>query len=200
MPSTSRQPDKYRSFEQMRLEQKEGIDYEIEMADRHTSVVLIAPHGGHIEPRTTEITKAIAGDDYSYYSFSGLKPKRPHHELHITSSNFDEPRGRGLAEAAKIVITIHGRGDRTDAKTIWLGGLDLPLKEKIASKLTAAGFGTLTSNHELEGTGQNNICNTGTSQAGVQFELPRALRERLIEDGQLLNQFVQAVRDAISQA
>jgi phage replication-related protein YjqB (UPF0714/DUF867 family) len=200
MQTSPRKADKYSSFEKMRSEQKEGIDYEIEIVNRHTSVALIAPHAGHIETGTTEITKAIAGDDYSFYCFNGMKAKRPHHELHITSSNFDEPKGRGLAEVARIVITIHGRSDDGDSSAIWLGGLDFKLKDEIASKLNLAGFGTLLSGHKFEGKEQNNICNQGTSRAGVQFELPRTLRQHLNDDGQLLSRFVKAVRDAISQA
>jgi phage replication-related protein YjqB (UPF0714/DUF867 family) len=53
-------------------------------------VAIIAPHGGKIEPGTSEIAAAIAGDDYSLYRFQGLRD-RPREELHITSAKFDEP-------------------------------------------------------------------------------------------------------------
>jgi phage replication-related protein YjqB (UPF0714/DUF867 family) len=53
-------------------------------------VAVIAPHGGGIEPGTSELATAIAGDDFSLYLFEGLK-SAGNGELHITSTNFDEP-------------------------------------------------------------------------------------------------------------
>ena len=199
MPSSQKRPDKYKSFEQMRLEEKEGIDYTIETSDRHTSVAIFAPHAGHIEPGTSEISKAIAREEFSIYCFEGLKPGRLHSDLHITSTNFDEPRALTLARKAEIVVTIHGRRDDGDSATIWLGGLENKLKEEVAAKLTATGFKAIASGHRLEGREPNNICNQGTRGAGVQFELPRTLRNRLVEDSKLLDDFAQAVRGVLQE-
>ena len=170
------------------------------MADRHTSLVIIAPHGGRIEIGTSEIAKEIAGFNYSFYCFQGLKLGRPHTDLHITSTNFDEPRGLELVKSAEIVIAIHGRSDDADLISIWIGGLHTKLKEETLVRLTAAGFNALANGHRLEGKHPNNICNRGKTRAGLQLELPRSLRMRLAENSELLNLFTQAVRGAIATA
>ena len=60
----------------------------------------MAPHGGGIEPGTTEIAEAVAGHEHTFYSFSGVKA-RGNSVLHITSSRFDEPEGIAIAKEFK---------------------------------------------------------------------------------------------------
>jgi phage replication-related protein YjqB (UPF0714/DUF867 family) len=36
---------------------------------------VIAPHGGAIEPGTTEVAEAIAGDRFSFYTLEGVKTR-----------------------------------------------------------------------------------------------------------------------------
>jgi phage replication-related protein YjqB (UPF0714/DUF867 family) len=61
--------DRYRSFTALDAEQRRGIDYNIRLQDRGTAIAVIAPHGGGIEPGSSEIAMAIARDDYSFYAF-----------------------------------------------------------------------------------------------------------------------------------
>jgi phage replication-related protein YjqB (UPF0714/DUF867 family) len=51
--------------------------------------------------------------------------------------------------------------------------------------------------HRLHGVEPGNICNRGTSSAGVQLEIPRSLRDRLMADGRLMAAFVESVRQAL---
>ena len=44
--------DRYDTFEDLAADLQEGVDYRIRSSDRGTSVVLLAPHGGTIEPET----------------------------------------------------------------------------------------------------------------------------------------------------
>ena len=88
-----RVPDKYASFALLAEAETEGTDYRIHTAPQPSPIVIIAPHGGAIEPGTSEIAAAIARNSYSLYCFEGLKPDRPHADLHITSERFDESRG-----------------------------------------------------------------------------------------------------------
>ena len=92
---------------------------------------MIAPHGGKIEPGSSEIAAAIAGESHSLYSFDGLR-RRPHRDLHITSTNFDEPRCENLIATHDIVVSMHGldgeHDDRYDAlgdgRVGWIGVSD----------------------------------------------------------------------------
>jgi phage replication-related protein YjqB (UPF0714/DUF867 family) len=71
-------------------------------------VLTIAPHGGRIEPGTSEIAALIAGESYNLHRFEGRKPPGQNAVLHITSHHFDEPRALNLARKCRIVLGIHG--------------------------------------------------------------------------------------------
>jgi phage replication-related protein YjqB (UPF0714/DUF867 family) len=73
----------------------------------------MAPHGGKIEPGTAEIAEAVAGDDYSFYCFEGIKADG-NGVLHIRSHLFAEPRAMEAVESAEIVVTVHGHAGRKD--------------------------------------------------------------------------------------
>ncbi|MEO5807353.1 poly-gamma-glutamate hydrolase family protein, partial [Devosia sp.] len=125
--SSNQAPDKYGSFRALSASEVEDIDFSIALFQRNSSVAILAPHGGWIEPTTSEITAAIAADRYSLYLFEGLKQARPHSDLHITSIKFDEPKAVNLVVASATVITVHGRADGTDPYTVYVGGRDKAL-------------------------------------------------------------------------
>ena len=50
--------DRYSSFIDLAANEQVDIDYRIRVADRGSEAVILAPHGGWIEPETSE----IAGD------------------------------------------------------------------------------------------------------------------------------------------
>ena len=85
----------------------EGVDFSIRVMPRETSAAIIAPHGGMIEPGTSDIAAAIAGNDYGLYCFEGLRD-RPHRDLHITSANFREPKCVELVAGCDLVVAVHG--------------------------------------------------------------------------------------------
>ena len=161
-------------------------------------MAIIAPHGGWIEYGTSQLAIAVAGDDFSLYLFEGLKPKRPHRELHVGSEYFCEDQCVQLVTRAQIAIGMHGRADRDDPETIWLGGLGKGLCDAIALALEAVGFMAITSGHRLPGEHNNNICNRGRGRAGVQLELPKTLRDLLVANVARRALFAGAVRKAIS--
>jgi phage replication-related protein YjqB (UPF0714/DUF867 family) len=99
--------DKYKSYAELHENEREGIDYRVCMIDRAAPVAVIAPHGGTIEPGTSELATTIAGESYSLYCFEGLRP-RPHRDLHITSTNFDEARCLHLIAKHNFVVSVHG--------------------------------------------------------------------------------------------
>ena len=84
------QRDDYWSFTELAKNEREQ-DYKVFSRPRGSEVIIIAPHGGGIEPGTSEIAEAIAGDNFSLYCFEGLKANC-NKILHIKSINFDEPK------------------------------------------------------------------------------------------------------------
>jgi phage replication-related protein YjqB (UPF0714/DUF867 family) len=142
-------------------------------------VAIIAPHGGRIEPATSEIASAIAADSYSSYCFEGLR-RRPHSDLHIKSTNFDEPRCLELISACDIVVAVHGLSGTEEA--IDLGGLDAELRDAICDNLNQAGFAaSVVTRGDHAATSTDNICNRGRRAAGVQLEITRQLRDTLLK-------------------
>ena len=97
----------YHSYRELKENETEGQDYRIRKKWGPSGIAVMAPHGGGIEPGTTEIAEAVAGKAHTFYSFSGLKAKG-NARLHITSRRFDEPVGVAIAEHSDVVLTIHG--------------------------------------------------------------------------------------------
>lgn len=189
--------DWYVSFSELSAREIENVDFQISAVNRGSMVAVIAPHGGHIEPGTSELARAIAGEDLSTYIFSGLRPGRHHREMHITSTNFDEKRCLDLLSQTHTALGIHGRSDAGDPETVFLGGRDFALRSKIAAELERGGFKSKCDGHGLPGVEPRNICNRGTASAGVQLEVPRTLRDRLVADAPLRAAFVECVRAAL---
>jgi phage replication-related protein YjqB (UPF0714/DUF867 family) len=189
--------DRYPDFSSLALSEQEGEDYRVHLIDRGSSVLIIAPHGGRIEPGTSEITKLIAGDECSLYCFEGRKKEHSYRDLHITSHHFDEPQAHSLAADADVVIAIHGRGDDGDTETVFLGGSDTVLRNAVAAALVQAGFKAITDGHKFPGTEPTNICNRGRRRAGVQLELPKSLRDQLRSDRPQMERFAAAIRGVL---
>jgi len=197
-------PDTYRNFAQLANRETEGKDFRIRFNSRDSDILVMAPHGGEIEPGTSEIATAVAGDELSLYVFDGLKPEA-NGELHITSTRFDEPRCLALLPTCSAALTLHGEGS-SDA-IIYIGGLDQALGAKIEDSLLENGFVVgAHANKMLQGTSKANICNCGNSEMGVQLEIGRGLREQLFssldkagrsEPTPLFDKLVSALREAL---
>ncbi|EJK84477.1 poly-gamma-glutamate hydrolase family protein [Rhizobium rhizogenes] len=194
-----KQPDRYSSFSTLREHETEGVDYRIRVEARSSPATIIAPHGGFIEPTTSEIALEMASDTFSAYCFEGLRAGRAHHELHITSDRFDEPKARALVSASSIVVAIHGRIDRDDPEASWVGGLDEVLRDVIVQALSEGAFRAVArvKGEPLAGTAAGNICNGGKRNVGVQLEIPRTLRDELAADSERLRRYAASVRQAI---
>lgn len=187
--------DRYRNFADLAADQGRDVDFRVRSADRATKVVIIAPHGGSIEPETSEIAEAIAGDELSFYTFEGLR-SGAYGDLHITSHRFDEPVALALVGMAETSVAIHGRkDDGTD--TVWLGGRATLLRDAIGASLRNSGF-LAELNTRLPGLNEANICNRTRTGEGVQLELPRSLRRRLAVDRRDLEAFCLAIQNGIS--
>jgi phage replication-related protein YjqB (UPF0714/DUF867 family) len=187
----------YKSFQEIKDQEVEGSDFSIRSYLRSSPILVMAPHGGMIEPGTTEMAETIAGMDYSLYSFEGLKTEG-NHLFHIESHLYDEPLALLAIAKAEIVITLHGQKDQEDA-FVMVGGLHTQLGSEIRRQLETTGFQTRPPTKELSGTDPMNICNRGTSRRGVQLEVSRKVRDLLRTHPDRLQAFADAVRRAIQQ-
>ncbi|MDQ7095288.1 poly-gamma-glutamate hydrolase family protein [Desulfosporosinus sp. PR] len=191
-------PDCYSNFKELQSHEQEGQDYRISFSGEWRPVLIIAPHGGRIEPYTTEIAKWIAGEEFAWYSFEGLKDGVGNRKLHITSHNFDEPVVlRGLKEAG-IVLTVHGLKDSSE-EFLMIGGLDSAFGLELSSALQVQGFSVKQSEPRYQGIRTTNICNCGRTGKGVQLEISFALRKRVFEDIAYRTRFVDTIRALIKQ-
>lgn len=198
MPAT---PDKYRNFAELKGSETAAA-WGIVSQLRGTGVAIIAPHGGGIERGTSEVASAIAGEDLTFYAFEGRKTQS-NTDLHITSSNFDEPDGRATIQSANTVVAIHGAAGKTPA--VYVGGLDEELATVIGERLVQADFDA-QKHPRLQGASPDNICNRGKFGRGVQLELTMALRESFFQNmttagrqqqTAAFKSFVSAVRGAL---
>jgi len=190
--------DKYQNFADLSHHERVGIDFRIRRTIRPAPAAIIAPHGGKIERGTSDIASEIAGDRYSVYCFEGLK-QRDDWNLHITSTNFDEPSCLDLLAPCDLVISVHGLGgvqERVD-----VGGLDHELRDAICRSLEKSNFDAHFAEKGLyAGVAPENICNRGRRRAGVQLEITRALRDALMKTRQRMAAFAGAVRQSIDDA
>lgn len=192
-------PDQYQNFAALAAREIEGLDYRVHVAARPSPVAIVAPHGGWIEPGSSHVATAIAGADHSLYRFDSLARRTREATLHITSTRFDEPRALALIAASDIVLTIHGRKNGDDGAAIWVGGLHEALRDGISAALIETGFvaKAVGEGHPLSGRDVSNICNRGRRGAGVQIELPKALRLEMLFARERLALLAKAVRAAI---
>ncbi len=186
--------DPYTNFKELAAHEREGQDFRIRIELRDPRVLIMAPHGGKIEPTTAEIAEAIAGYDYSFYSLEALKTDS--RMLHIESHLFDEPRALQSARKADVVITVHGQLNQKE-EFVMVGGLNERLRSEIIMRLEEAGFQTRPPTEGLAGTDAMNICNRGKLKQGIQLEISRKIRDLLGHDRDSLRLFSESIRKAI---
>lgn len=198
--NTIKRRDKYKSIDELKKFLKEGKDYKIETTDRKSKVTVVAPHGGYIEPGSSELAKAIAAQDFNFFNFKGLDNKHPR-KAHVTSAHFSDPQLSKLLESSDLCISVHGM--RGDPKAVFVGGLNKPLRTMVAKYLKEAGFPVTANPPWFKGEHPNNFVNKPKDH-GVQLELSWGMRKEIMSSQNpgkkpLFDQFVNAVRKAISE-
>jgi phage replication-related protein YjqB (UPF0714/DUF867 family) len=147
--------DKYGSFQELERGEQRGV-YRVLCRPRKATTAVITPHGGKIEPGTSEIARKIAGADFSFYAFEGRK-KQHNKSLHITSTRFDEPICLGLIGSADSIITLHG--ENSNEKVVFLGGWNEKKVKRLGEVLKQRGFCVRAhKGPRLQGTSLANIC------------------------------------------
>ena len=168
--------DKYRSFDELKRSEVLDKDFQLHICDAGSRVTIIAPHGGKIEPRTSDLAKCIAGKNYNFYCFEGLK-KEDNTGLHITSHFFDEPRAIELVSKSEVVVALHACTG--NAGLVHIGGLNKKLGRMIAEELQNRGIAVSNDHPRFQGSNPDNICNRSATGKGVQLEITRDLRDDL---------------------
>jgi phage replication-related protein YjqB (UPF0714/DUF867 family) len=158
--------------------------------------IVLALHGGGIEPGTSEIALAVAGYHpatfaqaidclglHDLWMFEGLLADE-NSQLHVTSKNYDDPIALKLVQISRRCLSLHGLSDTPGSADIQIGGLDTELSSIVLEELTAAGISAAISNDEnSNGSDRKNICNKTTISAGVQLETEATYRESLFAPG-----------------
>ena len=165
------------SYDDLARHYREGVDYAVHVVPREGSgVAILAPHGGRIEGRTSDIARLIAADDHALYLFEGLRSTGDNSDcLHLASGRFDEPRALDLISRCDTVVAVHGYA--AAGPDVLLGGLNAGLKSELAHALPQAGFSCMSDGHRFPGKDPRNICNRGRSGKGLQLELSEGLRK-----------------------
>ena len=171
--------DTYIDFASLSAVEKEDVDFKIFAKDVDSSILIAAPHGGGIEQGTSEIALSISDGIHKCYCFEGIKAKENYKILHITSTNFDEPKCIAMCQNSNTVVTIHGTKDNNEK--IFIGGLHIPLKSAIITKLCSEGFNAVDDTTGHSGQDIRNLCNKGITNKGVQIEISKGLRKKMFK-------------------
>lgn len=191
---------RYQSFHELHQNERADIDFRIEMENRASPYSILAIHGGKIEYGTSLITRAIAGTDFNFYLFEGLKETGNFADLHISSHLFDEPMAVAMAQGSKACVTIHGFKER-QKNWVGMGGSNERLRNLVFARLLET---KLLEQEEPNPSGKfpgldpNNIVNR-CQDGGVQIEISYRLRKLLCLYPQHLQRFAKAVQDALHQ-
>ena len=164
----------FRSYDNLKPHAQRGGDYRVTIRRGPSGLLVMAPHGGGIEPGTDTLASALAGRRHAFYAFVGLKPQG-NAILHLPSHRFDEPGARRIVHAALWILTLHGRG-RADG-AIHVGGRDREGVGVFKRCLRQSGFKVRHRGRKaLAGRHPANLCNRGRSGRGIQLEIARDLR------------------------
>jgi phage replication-related protein YjqB (UPF0714/DUF867 family) len=166
-----------------------GRDFRVAFGDSKIEhCLLIAPHGGGIEPGSSEILRAVVETGgWAWYEFAGFLRKSNKDALHISSTRFDEPTLKSMLPQAGFVVAFHGANESTQS-VVYVGGKWKLGRQTIIGSINAA-FGEhgiraidATESAEaahLQGLDDANITNLGRRAEGVQLEFSRGARNLL---------------------
>ena len=172
--------DKYENFESLRSSRPNA--FSIRNNELAGECLIFTPHGGGIEPGTSEICEWF-NEDHPIYIFEGSGNNC--RELHITSTRFDEPVLIKLLQSVNYAISFHGMTNYYSSRVgsdIFLGGLNESLIAITRKTLVNSGFSVSTnieiSNSKLGGKELPNVTNQCRSNMGMQVEISEKLRAK----------------------
>lgn len=173
--------DKYKSMTDLQQHTTEGKDWQIHTNDEKNKTVVMAPHGGGIEPGTSEVAREIADKSKSgYYSFSAIRPVN-NQQLHVTSANYNEPKAEQMVGQSDRTVSIHKTA--REGRDAYIGGRDQALRNSISQSLTKEGFNVGEATGNIAGQNPQNIVNRNRNGAGVQIEVSNKAVRSFYKDG-----------------
>ncbi|MCC9021742.1 poly-gamma-glutamate hydrolase family protein [Bacillus nakamurai] len=168
--------DKYRNFEELKGNES-PFNFNVFSKECDTDVIILAPHGGGIEGGTSEIARELS-DSYSTYLFEALKTPGSF-DLHLTSTNFDEPQALEMLKKHEFTLSLHGYASNDEH--VLVGGTDRVKAEEITGVLNDAGFSAelLEEGTRLSGSNPNNVANLNKTGMSIQLEISTGLRKAM---------------------
>jgi phage replication-related protein YjqB (UPF0714/DUF867 family) len=193
-----------------------------------TRTVVLAPHGGGIEPGTSELCLAVAGHHpanlpitppagvtYDYWMFEGVR-EGGNADLHVTSTGCDDLVAVLLCAGALGALSLHGFkpenvGLPAGKQVVLVGGADDLLRPLLLDALDDVHLPVEDAGPHGEVNGDNrcNIVNRTLRGKGAQLELSEPLRDTMFGDNtrpgrkhtttQVFWTFVAACRDALDR-
>jgi phage replication-related protein YjqB (UPF0714/DUF867 family) len=189
---------------------------------------ILAPHGGGIEPGTSELCLAIAGYHpanlpqippagvtYDYWMLEGLRD-RDNAALHVTATGCDDGVAVSLCAGSLNALALHGFRPgppdmSEDDQVVLVGGRNNTLRGYLLEGLCNADFDARDAGEhgELDGNAECNIVNRTLLGMGAQLELSTPLRDAMFAEHsrsrrkhtttQLFWTFAAACRDALDR-
>ncbi|WP_407632933.1 poly-gamma-glutamate hydrolase family protein [Bacillus velezensis] len=168
--------DKYRNFEELKANES-PFNFSMFSKEQGTDVLILAPHGGGIEGGTSELAKELS-ETYSTYLFEALKTPGAF-DLHLTSTNFDEPQALEMLKEHEFTLSLHGYA--SNEEHVLVGGTDRDKAKAITSTLNNAGYSAelLDEGTRLSGSSPNNVANKNKTGKSIQLELSTGLRKSM---------------------
>jgi phage replication-related protein YjqB (UPF0714/DUF867 family) len=211
-----------------RYRRHERFDDTLARTDDVPKTTILAPHGGGIEPGTSELCLAVAGYHpaglpqippagvtYDYWMFEGVR-ERGNAELHVTAVGCDDGVAVSLCAGSLNALALHGFQPgppdmAEDDQVVLVGGGNTTLRGYLLAGLRTAGFDARDAgpHGELNGDARCNIVNRTLLGMGAQLELSTPLRDAMFTEHhraqrkhtttQLFWTFAAACRDALDQ-
>jgi phage replication-related protein YjqB (UPF0714/DUF867 family) len=211
-----------------RYRRHERFDDTPARTDDVPKTTILAPHGGGIEPGTSELCLAVAGYHpaglpqtppagvtHDYWMFEGVRD-HGNAELHVTSVGCDDGVAVSLCAGSLNALALHGFRPgppdmSQDDQVVLVGGGNTTLRGYLLERLCAAGFDARDAGQhgELNGDAKCNIVNRTVLGMGAQLELSTPLRDAMFTEHsrsqrkhtttQLFWAFVAACRDALDR-
>jgi phage replication-related protein YjqB (UPF0714/DUF867 family)/peptidoglycan/xylan/chitin deacetylase (PgdA/CDA1 family) len=201
--------DLYKNFNELFKGNAYGKDYNILLGVRPSDILFTAIHGGGIETGCSELAIVSAGLHYSHYCFEGTRSSN-NGELHITSTNWNEPNGVKAIRDSMYTVAYHGYYDSTNKNTK-IGGRDLELASLVLEEFHKVGIKAELepSASGIAGVETNNITNTNRRGKGLQLEISTAQRNAFFQTNTRssrldtltgeFHKYVKAVRRAVEK-
>ncbi|KPU45976.1 hypothetical protein OXPF_04560 [Oxobacter pfennigii] len=198
----------YRNFADLSENETVDVDYRITSNDKNSGTTIFTVHGGGIAKGTSELAAALADrGGFNLYLFEGIKPA-DNLNLHITSTQFDEPAAINMIENSNTAVSFIGTKEET-AMLTYVGGQNQLLARLIKLHLQAAGFNVQDAPYiptNIAGTLSSNIVNKNKllfdtyKLGGVQIAVSKGMRDALLKDDAYFQSYVTNINNALSSS